>query len=181
MLDLGCGTGWLLDHLHPASYVGVDASSAMLATLRDKHPWTSVVKATVGEPGWTKAIVEEVGLLRFDVVTATWAAHEFGDLSPVLTALRSVVLPGGVVVLHGQSPRYDHRPHYVLPDDERRGYRHFTPRACEIAARVARVRVVGCWGTGACPDMLARHRAMWRPFVALPARMHYAFAVAFAL
>ena len=41
ILDLGCGTGWLLDqfpYLHRSQYLGIDLSQAMVATARAKHP-----------------------------------------------------------------------------------------------------------------------------------------------
>ncbi len=41
IMDLGCGTGWLLDHfpeIRPHQYTGVDLSHSMLAAARAKHP-----------------------------------------------------------------------------------------------------------------------------------------------
>ena len=41
VLDLGCGTGWMLDHfphLTPSQYIGVDLSPPMVAAARVKHP-----------------------------------------------------------------------------------------------------------------------------------------------
>lgn len=38
VLDIGCGTGLLLDYLTPDAYTGIDPSHAMLDILRAKHP-----------------------------------------------------------------------------------------------------------------------------------------------
>lgn len=39
VLDVGCGTGLLLDYCpHVAPYVGIDPSAGMLAKAREKHP-----------------------------------------------------------------------------------------------------------------------------------------------
>jgi len=182
VIDLGCGTGWLLDHCKPHSYLGIDASAGMLARLIDKHPFAKVAKATVGDPGWTDEIITRpIGSKpRATVVTATWAAHEFGRLDWILADLTDVV-PGCLVALHGQAPRYRHRSHYVLADDDVRGYLRFTPRACREAAGAVGARLTGCWGTGACPDRLAHHRAVWHAFLAAPTRVHYAFLAVWRL
>lgn len=38
VLDIGCGTGLLLDYCNPESYTGIDISGAMLEELCRKHP-----------------------------------------------------------------------------------------------------------------------------------------------
>jgi SAM-dependent methyltransferase len=41
ILDLGCGTGWLLDNfpcIFPSRYIGIDLSPSMIAAARAKHP-----------------------------------------------------------------------------------------------------------------------------------------------
>ena len=40
ILDVGCGTGWLLDHTHipTANYIGFDISTKMVACSSKKHP-----------------------------------------------------------------------------------------------------------------------------------------------
>ena len=105
VLDLGCGTGWLLDHLRPGGYCGVDQSAAMLAELGRKHPAAQVRKASVGEPGWER----ELPLPRsWEVAVATWAAEYF-NLDQVLPVLAGLVEPGGVIALHGNQPRGQRR------------------------------------------------------------------------
>lgn len=38
VLDVGCGTGLLLDHLAPKEYTGIDVSAGMLSVFKKKHP-----------------------------------------------------------------------------------------------------------------------------------------------
>jgi SAM-dependent methyltransferase len=89
VLDLGCGTGWVLDHLSPAHYIGVDASPGMLAVLHDKHPdaWTACL--AVGSVEWKKIAAAHVEPV-YDAAVATWAAHCFGDLQPLQAPAMSV-------------------------------------------------------------------------------------------
>lgn len=39
VLDVGCGTGLLLDYVNPAQYTGIDPSAKMLERLVAKHAW----------------------------------------------------------------------------------------------------------------------------------------------
>lgn len=179
VLDLGCGTGWLLDHLRVARahYTGLDASAGMLSELTRKHPRARVVKHRVGDLGWVSAakMAAPCGPYPYDVVVATWAAHEF-PLRAVLEGARALVRPGGLVLLHGQAPRYDHRRHYVAAGlDDYRGFLRFTPRACHLAGRDVGLSWLGAAGTGALPDALALWRPLWRVACAVPARHHWAF------
>lgn len=51
VLDIGCGTGLLLDYLEPGDYTGIDPSFEMLWRLQEKHPrWADhVVPARLEE------------------------------------------------------------------------------------------------------------------------------------
>lgn len=44
VLDLGCGTGMLLDYATPAAYLGIDPSRVALDILRAKHPHVDVMR-----------------------------------------------------------------------------------------------------------------------------------------
>lgn len=155
VIDLGCGTGWVLDHLRPRRYVGVDASAPMLARLQEKHPGADVEKADLWDLEW----VERSGLvqgLTHHTVVATWAAHDF----PIVQTLRDAqaLMPaGGIIALHGQAPRYARREHYILgAQDHRQGFRHWTTERLHRATRQindsptgGRLEWVGAHGTGA--------------------------------
>ena len=42
VLDVGCGTGLVLDYTCPRCYTGIDPSPRMIAALKDKHPAAKV-------------------------------------------------------------------------------------------------------------------------------------------
>jgi predicted TPR repeat methyltransferase len=167
VLDLGCGTGWLLDHTDPAAYTGVDCSAPMLATLAAKHPGVSVAKARVGADGWRDELPDH----GYDVITATWALQYFGSLAALLPALAALARPGGVIALHGYLPRGFRRSHVITPEPTPCHH----PGQVRIDSRSAGLPRPSCHGTGALPDQLARSRLAWSVAADLaPARLHYA-------
>ena len=160
---------------------GVDASAPMLARLMEKHPDVEVVKATVGTAGWVDEVMAGARSPA-NVVTATWAAHEFLPLTRVLFGIRRLLEPGGLVLLHGQAPRYRRRRHYILDgNDDRQGFRQWTPDRCESAGTVAGLTWAGATGTGATPDVLAQSHRLWHAGLRVPPRWHYAFLAAWRL
>lgn len=172
VIDVGCGTGWTLDHLAVYDYLGVDASRQMLARLIEKHPGRKVRLLEVGSPEWDQYVMSQCR--AFDVAVSTWAAHDLGDLGRLVAQLAHVA---PTVILHGQGPRYERRHHYVLDGiDGRREFRQFTVSALRDAAEAAGLRLRWLKGTGALPDRLARNHATWKAAAALPARWHYAYA-----
>jgi len=175
VLDLGCGTGWLLDHTTPAHCTAVDSAAGMLAELIRKHPRVTAVKAEVGADGWHEAIPR---LNRpFDAVTSTWALQylfpegDAGELAALLAECRRLVRPGGVIALHGYLPRYRNRHHYI-------GWpRHVPPVVRpDVVARASATsglhgpRLIGC---GALPDALAVSERLWQGALSLPGGWHY--------
>lgn len=175
VLDLGCGTGWLLDHCRPADYTGVDASAGMLEVLESKHPRAQTVKADVGQPGWT-------GMLRarrtYDVVVATWAFQYLyrggvPGLRELLLDCQAITTPGGFIALHGYLPRYRRRRHYI-------GWPQMVPPVTSPAtADVATDGTKGLlhgpvlYGCGALPDWAAHSQWLWNAALPVPARWHY--------
>jgi SAM-dependent methyltransferase len=155
VLDLGCGTGWLLDHCHPRRYTGVDESSAMVLRLLDKHADSGriihTIKARIGEPGWQRSVLPA----RFDVVTATWSLQYLGDLTALLTGL--ACFDPEVIALHGYLPRYRHRGHEITGTEPP----VIEPGEIRAATRAAGLPQPVMHGTGSLPDALARTRAGW--------------------
>jgi SAM-dependent methyltransferase len=168
VLDLGCGTGWLLDHCGPLSYVGVDASGPMLAELGRKHPRAITAKARVGAPGWTAVLA---GLGPFDVITATWSLEYLGDLGELMPALFRVTARPAVIALHGSTPRGHRRAHFSVkevPSDP------ITPFRVRAAAWRGGAPTPEVTGTSALPDaMMGAGRWAFRAALALPASLHY--------
>lgn len=169
VLDLGCGTGWLLDHLRPAWYTGVDCSAPMLSALAAKHPGATLVKARVGEPGWQQALRERRSGLRWGTITATWALQYLGDLTLLLRLLAS--FEPDVIALHGYLPRYVRRSHEIT-GEPRPVVDPWEVRAATLAAGLPQPKITG---TGALPDRLARARVAWEAAARLArAEWHYA-------
>ena len=169
VLDLGCGTGWVLDHCCPDDYVGVDASAAMLAELKEKHPRAEVIEATIGTPGWS----EGLGWWRFDAIVSTWAGEYFPGLPELLRELRRHLRGGGgTIALHGCQPRGSRRGHFISAELAHRG-RLFVPARVAEAGDWADLGEPKSYGTGALPDVLARWRAPWCVALAAPVRWHY--------
>ena len=99
VLDLGCGTGAILDRLDAGgvrfhSYTGVDLSEAMLTSARAKHG---------GLPG---VRFERLDLRReplpagpFDLVVSAWAPEHLARPDELVAAARDRLAPDGRVVL----------------------------------------------------------------------------------
>ena len=179
VLDLGCGTGWLLDHLSPLYYAGVDSSSAMLEELARKyvspHMPVTTVKAEVGSDGWVRSIPGSGG--TFDTVTATWAFQYLfdgttGGLHDLLTECKGLIRRGGVIALHGYLPRYRHRHHYigwprVVPPT-------ISPERAVFASSGTGLSGPFLYGCGALPDWLARSERAWQAALhRVPRRWHW--------
>lgn len=80
LLDVGCGTGWLLNRLarvHPAEYHGLDVSENMLA-VADQLPYADNF---------------------FDVVTCIQSFHHYPDPDRAMREVLRVLKPGGLYLL----------------------------------------------------------------------------------
>jgi SAM-dependent methyltransferase len=112
VLDLGCGTGRLLDFVNPLTYVGVDVSRAMLeqakAKMRSFGQNRRFVEASA-ESAW-----EIVAAGAFDVACTFWAFSYFQDPDAVLRSMHTALRRGGLAVVHAYAPRYSKRPNYIL-------------------------------------------------------------------
>jgi SAM-dependent methyltransferase len=105
VLDLGCGTGWLLDnfpHLKPSEYLGLDLCGSMLAAAIAKHPGHNFLQADIQHlsPDFAVKglIVSTFGMLSH-LPPETWV--------PILSAL---ALPGTEYFLTLYTPRSEERP-----------------------------------------------------------------------
>ena len=169
VLDLGCGTGWVLDHLTPAVYTGVDCSEPMLAELRRKHPAARTVLAQVGN-GWEwTARVANRGPV--DTVVATWAVEYLGDLTRLLEVCAKLV--GGnepVLALHGTLPHGHRRAHFSVKDVPYTPLSLLAVRGASDKAGLPRPRV---YGTSGWPDRLPLTVRRFGWGVSLPASWQY--------
>ena len=90
MLDLGCGTGFMIDIAKPfvAEIHGVDATPAML-----EHVDRSGPAAITLHEGDTGSFPVDEG--SFDVVTAYSFLHHLYDVRPTLATAAKALRPGG--------------------------------------------------------------------------------------
>lgn len=85
VLDVGCGTGLLLDYLPITDYTGIDPSLPMLQRLQAKHPEATTVKTTF-EAFYSQR--------RFDNIVSLFGAANY--INPqALGRLRDYLAPGG--------------------------------------------------------------------------------------
>lgn len=90
VLDLGCGTGLLLDHalIPPARFVGMDVSAGMLVRALEKHPKHAFICASM----------EDIPLpdCSVDHVVSTFASFSYPpNPDRVAREIRRVLRPGG--------------------------------------------------------------------------------------
>jgi SAM-dependent methyltransferase len=98
VLDIGCGTGFLLDHITPGAYTGIDISQAMLDRLLTKHPerQKDVIHTSLASFADGK---------RYDLIvalfgTASYLSQDELERTPCLLA------PGGRLFLMFYAPGY---------------------------------------------------------------------------
>jgi len=98
VLDVGCGTGLLLDYARPARYMGVDPSGAMLDRLLAKHPERrgDVVNAPL------RSFVGD----RVDVVVSLFGSASY-LMDDELRRVPTLVRPGGRWLLMFYSEGYE--------------------------------------------------------------------------
>lgn len=95
LLDVGCGTGWLLNRLarvQPADYHGLDVSENMLAVAQSK-----------GIPGavFVRGVADQLPYADnyFDVVTCIQSFHHYPDPDKAMEEVLRVLKPGGLYLL----------------------------------------------------------------------------------
>lgn len=112
VLDVGCGTGLLLDYATPQRYLGIDPSSAMLDQLRAKHPEAAHVGTRYTTLG---ALVGG----RYDRVVALYGAASYLT-DAELARVPHLLNPGGRAFLMFYAPGYTPVTHcrlgVVAPD-----------------------------------------------------------------
>lgn len=118
VLDVGCGTGHLLDLVQPLSYLGVDKNRAMIDVARSKHPMRNLWHGDACDcsPDW--------GVRHWDVTACLWAFPHFPDHEQALRNMHASTRPGGQVLVMAYTARYPGREHSV---DDPATYTTHTP------------------------------------------------------
>src|SRR5262245_8139692 len=119
ILDLGCGTGLMGSLLanRKRTMVGVDLSAKMIAKAKEKGIYDELHVADIVAFLTTRS-------RRFDVVLAADVFIYLGDLSPVVQAVRRVLVPSGLFAFSaercadgeyvlGESGRFSHSQVYI--------------------------------------------------------------------
>ena len=100
VLDIGCGTGRLLDRLATtlpeAVLVGVDRSAGMLGAARRTRPNLHLARGTAEALPYPDA--------TFDLVTSTVSFHHWSDKATALAEVYRVLRPGGLLALADPAP-----------------------------------------------------------------------------
>lgn len=118
VLDVGCGTGVLLDHARPRRWVGTDISSGMAERAILRAAW-SETSARISAPMDFSTLTERdlVGLGwrgAFDTAISLWAFSYMPNARTAMINMARCVRPGGTVIVHVYDARYPEREHYVL-------------------------------------------------------------------
>ncbi len=142
VVDLGCGGGQLLDEIGRAMpgvrLVGVDLSEPQLALNRKRLPDTRWICANIDQPvKWADEDRE-----RYDAVTAIEVIEHVDNPNVLLANARTLLHPGGFVMLSTQSGR-------VGETERRVGHRrHFTAAEISSLLEGAGFRVERVWNAG---------------------------------
>lgn len=95
ILDLGCGTGWLLAGLAPARGVGIDLSPAMIAQARSAHPHLEFRTGDVESAATIDALAGET----FDFILVTDTIGVFEDIQATFDRLHALCTPDTRIVV----------------------------------------------------------------------------------
>jgi ubiquinone/menaquinone biosynthesis C-methylase UbiE len=91
VLEIGCGTGRLLNDLKPSVGVGVDFSSMMIEIAKNKYPDLHFIQADAHE-----LELDE----QFDVIILSDAVNDFWDVQLVFEKLKKLCTPSTRILLN---------------------------------------------------------------------------------
>lgn len=100
ILEIGCGTGKILQGLQPSGGVGIDASPEMIARCRHKYPGGT----------WMHSSVEDFAGTNpdpFDVIVMADVVEHVADLHALFSHLPGVSRPGTRLVISMANPLWE--------------------------------------------------------------------------
>jgi ubiquinone/menaquinone biosynthesis C-methylase UbiE len=102
VLDIGCGTGWMLRSLAAAQpgrrYVGIDLSPKMTAKARSSVP-AGVDNVEFIEADWETMDSERLSSYRIATIICTSAFHYFAEPGKALRTMRETLVDNGSLYL----------------------------------------------------------------------------------
>lgn len=144
VVDLGCGTGLLLDWFPTlvGGYVGIDVSTGMLGKAAEKHPSAAFVNADMRGIRCPRE--------RFDAAVCLFGAVSYAG-SPIDGAdiVRSLVRPGGRFFIMAYGVKYVGRASYIHDGNRPTAWAWdpVTTRRAFGGRPFTQVRVRGLWPT----------------------------------
>ena len=109
ILDLGSGTGALLDHLdiHPDNYSGLDISERMLEISSEKFPEYKFIKGTMSNIPFDDD--------SFDCVLSLFGSFSYSlNHQRTIQEIQRVLKPNGKLFIMAYGSKYQNRESYIL-------------------------------------------------------------------
>ena len=100
ILEIGCGTGNILQSLQPGRSVGIDSSAEMIARCRHKYPGGTWMHCSVEE--FVRANPEP-----FDVIVMEDVVEHVADLHALFSHLPRVSRPGTCLIISMANPLWE--------------------------------------------------------------------------
>ncbi|MFE3455984.1 class I SAM-dependent methyltransferase [Nocardiopsis aegyptia] len=120
LLDLGCGNGFIIEHLNPhmpsGSFVGLDIAPGILQSARERLDGTNI------RCEWVEGSADDLSQFddsSFDRAIALYMMHYVDDIDRAVAETARVLRPGGLFILgtdHPHSLREMHAVHFDALD-----------------------------------------------------------------
>ncbi|MEG3614429.1 class I SAM-dependent methyltransferase [Isoptericola haloaureus] len=122
LLDIGCGTGWLVDQLVDyGEATGIDISRDVITRARQRTPAATFISGDI--------LVERLPARSFDVIVSLETLPHVSDQEAFMRELARLIVPGGLIVVaaqnaavlgkHGRFPPQDPRARHERPTPQR--------------------------------------------------------------
>lgn len=152
LLDLGCGTGYLLDHLSPLlsrrfiRYIGVDISEGMIREGRQKHPYKEFHVGDMSDLSPCNRTLRGAGIFSpssFDVIVSLFGSFSYAEPERAASEIYRMLRPGGRFLVMTLGQNYARRSSYILRENPvpRNEYTRFDLEG--IFRRFSNIRVRG--------------------------------------
>lgn len=155
LLDIGCGTGWLVDQLlEYGDVTGIDVSRDVIVEARQRTPRATFITGDV--------LVGQLPAARFDVVVSLETLPHVSDQEAFMRELARLIAPGGLIMIAAQNGAVLGRHGRLPPPDprarsDRPGPQRFRDLA-EMAGEVVSIRTITPQGDASWRRVLTSKR-----------------------